>query len=134
MAQTAGFQGLCKIATTASPTTTIGQLKDAQKQISADMYDVTFMGDRAKDFLSGLYGGTMTLKLNYDKTDSVQAVVEAAIFAGTLLYFSFSPTNGAANTNYAFTAYVKDYNVGDPVNNVVESTVGIQITGAVTVS
>ncbi|SRR6266704_763983 len=134
MAQTAGFNGLLKLSTTPSPTTTIGQLKDAQQQLAADMYDVTFMGDRAKDFLSGLYGGTIPAKCNYDKTDSVQTVAEAAFFAGTLLYYIFSPSNGAANTNYAGTLYVANWNVHDPVNNVVEIDATFQITGAITVS
>lgn len=134
MAETAGFQGLLKLSTTPSPTTTIGELKDAQQQLTADMYDVTFMGDRAKDFLSGLYGGTIPAKLNYDKGNSVQAVVEAAFFAGTLLYYLFSPSNGAVNTNYAGTCFVANYNVHDPVNNVVELDVTFQITAAITVS
>lgn len=134
MAQTAGYAGFIKLATTPSPTTAVGQLKSAQQQLQADMYDVTFMGDRAKDMLSGLYGGTLPAKLNYDKTDAVQAVVESAFFAGTLLYFIFSPSNGAANTNYTGTCYVANYSINDPVNNVVELDVTFQITAAISVS
>lgn len=134
MPQTAGFQGGIKIATTASPTPQLGQVNSLDMPLAADVYDVTFMGDRAKDFLSGLYTGTLAAKLNYDKTDAVQAVVEAAFLAGTLLYCVFSPSNFAATTLYTFTAYVKDYKVGNPVNNVVSTDLTFQITAAIVVS
>lgn len=132
MAQTAGYQGIIKIATTPTPTTTLGQINNQDLSINADMYDVTFMGDRAKDFLAGLYSGAVSCKVNYDKTDAVQAIVEAAILAGTLLYMIFTPANAVSNTNYSFTAYVKDYKVNDPVNNVVSTDITFQPTAAIT--
>jgi len=123
-----------KVGLAASPTNSAGQMKDVDIPLAADMYETTIMSASGwKTFLAGLKTGLLNLKMNYDHTDTNgQVVIETAFINGTLLFFIVSPNNNV-NT-YTFTAFVKDYKIHDPVNNIVELDGAFQISGSVVVA
>lgn len=133
MAAQPGYVATLLAGTAPNPTHQPVGINDVQAPYTAAQYDITSLGAAGwSSFLAGLKSGKPVVKGSWDKSDTNgQAVIEAAFFANTLLYFIASP-NGGTNT-YAFTAYVSDLQIHTPVNNVSDVQYTLQITGAVTV-
>ena len=136
MAATAGFTGYVKIGTTSTPTNKMSGVTDIATPFTTAMYDTTNMDAGAtngwQQYIAGLSGGKMTIKANYDPSDTNgQLVAITAWAAKTLLYFIVSE-NG---TNTAtFTGYIDQYQPHGPVNNKTDVTYSVTITGAVTLA
>jgi hypothetical protein len=129
---TPGYLGWAKVGTSASPTNKVAGVSDLTLPNNTNQYDVSNM-DAANAgwevWIPGLSGSKPTIKCWYDPTDTNgQLVLQNAWLNKTLLYFIFS-ING---TNTAtFTAYVAGFNVHGPVNNANDTTVTLQMTGAI---
>ncbi len=100
------------------------------------MEDITSMStsgtpSAAKQFLPTLYEMGCSLDLNWDLTDTNgQLAMQNAWLNATLLSFTLTPNN-STNT-YAFSAYIKKIAIKDDVSKVVDSTIDLQPTGALT--
>lgn len=132
---TQGFLGWAKVSTSPSPTNKVAGVSDISTPYTAGMYDVSNMdatNNGWQQFIAGLKGGKVALKLWYDPTDTNgQVVLRSAWVAvpATLLYFVVS-INGTDTAT--FSGYVADWQPHAPVNNANDLTVNIQITGSVT--
>jgi|SRR5579862_653251 len=133
---TAGFIGWCKVGPTTAPTNKVSGLTDISAPFARAMYDVTNMDSGASNgwtqSLPGLGSAKITLKVNYDPSDTNgQVVLTNAYVALTLLYFILS-ING---TNTAtFTGYVDNFTPHAPVNNKTDASYSITMTSSVVFS
>lgn len=132
---TQGFLGWVKVGTSASPTNKVAGVSDISLPFSAAQYDVSNMdatNNGWQQFIPGLKTAKPQIKVWYDPTDTNgQVVLQNAWLNGTLLYFIAS-INGVNTAT--FTAYVADFNTHGPVNNANDTTVTLQMTGAVTLA
>lgn len=132
----AGFNGYLKCGTSANPTNKVSGLTDIASPFTRAQYDVTNMDAGTtngwQQFIPGLGGGKVTLKANYDPSDTNgQVVLQNGWLNGTLLYFIES-LNGTNTATY--TGYVDGFQPHAPVNNKNDVTFLITITGAVTLA
>ena len=127
-----GYLGYVKVGTASNPTNKVSGLNDISAPWARAQYDVTNMDAGATNgwfqALPGLGSGKITLKVNYDPSDTNgQTVLTNAYVNLTLLYFILS-ING---TNTAtFTGYVDNFTPHAPVNNKTDASYSITVTGA----
>jgi hypothetical protein len=129
MAPTPGYQGQVKISSNV-----VAQVQSYTFDLDRAMEDVTVMQaspSPAKSFLPTVYQMGFQLKCLWDLTDTNgQLAIQNAWLNGTLLSFVITPNNGT-NT-YSFSAYVMKISIAEDVEKVVDSTIDLQPTGAVT--
>ncbi len=129
MGASAGSVATLKVGTSASPTNQMGNGNDYDMPAQQAMYDVSAMGNTWQQYIPGLKSGKLTIKGNYDMSDTNGQVVLRNAFANaTLLYFILSPDGTSTAT---FTGYVSQWHPHAPVNNKVDFTAEITVTGAV---
>jgi len=114
-------------------TIAIGGLKD----VTPGGVDVNFIDTTAHDsaggwreFIGGLTdGGTLELTGNYDETDAgqVELRAERANVAAVVITFNGSNTG-------TFNAVVGGYSLSNPLDDVVEFSCSLKVTGAITIA
>ena len=118
-------------ASVAVGSSTVGGLKD----INPGGGDVTFVDttthdaeDGWKTFVGGLKdGGTLELTGNYDSGDSGQGTLRDGLGTEESCVVTFSDSSTCS-----FDGIIGAYNVSNPLDDVVEFTCSIKITGPVT--
>ena len=133
MAAVAGYTGKVQFGVN-----TIVTVTDWDLPINSEMYDTTTIQNlRPKTYVPGLYDTQLNFKFNWDVADTLGwQVLQTQILATspTITAFTVSTSNGAANSNYAGSGWVKTFKVHDPVAGKVEIDVTLQVSGAITVS
>lgn len=130
MAASPAYNTLVKISTN-----TIQFVSSADFSSELNMEDTSSFGNANEQTTPTLRKHGLKIKTFFDITDTNgQKALEDAHYANppTLLNMSFSPLNGAANTNFAFSAYVAKLGTTAEVDGVVEREVELAITGTVT--
>jgi hypothetical protein len=106
--------------------------------LSIDTNETSVFGTSAKQYITGLNDGTISLTGLFDATSAT--VIEGtinALIAGTLASATlvFGPEGSAATKKkYTQEVLVTSYEIGAPVGDVVSLTVEFQRTGATTFS
>lgn len=99
---------------------------------SASVIDVTDLASTAKEKRMGLADeGQLQLTINYIPDNTVHMALRADRAARTKVPFQIAFTD-AGDTLWTFQAYVTGFNVTGGVDGVVEATVTLEITGAIT--
>ncbi len=113
--------------------TTVGKTKSFNGfDGAASELDTTNFASTAKEFMLGLVdNGSLSMDLQYDKSDAGQVAVEASRVAGTAKTWKVVLPSGTTPTA-TFTAYVKSFSKTGAVDAVVMGTVNLRISGAVT--
>lgn len=113
--------------------TAIGELTD----VSANGVDVNFIDTTAHDssgswktFIGGLTDpGTLELTGNYKQGDAGQAALISGRGTSVAVVITFSDS-----TNMNFNAIVGGYNLSNPLDDKVEFTCSLKITGAISIT
>lgn len=103
--------------------------------LSGDVAETSAMGDEAKSYISGLTDGTISLAGWFDPTavSGVDTVLFAALGSETALAFEYGPQGtGTGAVKYTGNAFVTSYAATTPIEDTVQFTAELQITGAVT--
>lgn len=94
--------------------------------------DITSLTSTAKEYLVGLTDpGNMTLEVNYDPDDAQQTAVRTALDAGTLKNFEITLTD-TTPTVITFSAYVKSFSISGGVDDKMNGSISLRISGSVT--
>jgi len=114
-------------------TIAIGGLTDVQPGgVDVTFIDVTAHDSAGgwKEFVGGLTdGGTLELTGNYDAADvgQIELIAERGNEAAIVVTFSDSSTS-------TFSAIVGGYNLSNPLDDKVEFTCSLKVTGAITIA
>lgn len=97
---------------------------------SAAVIDVTHLRSTAKEKRMGLADeGQLSMTINYVPTDASHVALRAARAARTKTPFQLEFTDG---TIWTFEAFVLQFSTSGGVDNVVEGSVTLEITGSIT--
>lgn len=113
--------------------TAIPEIKDISFRTgSASVIDTTDLSSTAKEKRMGLADeGQMTLTLNWLPTNAVHAEIDLAKSDRQSRNFEIILTDGGAYT-YTFSGFVLGVSLSAGVDGVLEASVTVEITGAVT--
>ncbi|MCA3255080.1 MAG: hypothetical protein INF91_05640 [Alphaproteobacteria bacterium] len=113
--------------------TTIGEVKGFDGPSgSLTIIDVTALGDSHKRKLPGTIDeGQITMTVNLDTQNAMQAALITDRQAGTLRNFKIE-FDDAGSLTAAFAAYVVSITPSASVDNAVEASITLEISGAVT--
>jgi predicted secreted protein len=101
---------------------------------SASVIDVTDLQSTAKEKRVGLQDeGQLTLNINYTPDNAVHMGLRADLAAQTLRNFKMTFTDDG-DTTWSFAAFVTGFPVQGGVDAVVEASVTLEISGAITES
>lgn len=109
---------------------TAANISSWEVPLAADQYDVSALGLGWKAYLPGLNGALAKVNAFFDPTDTTgQVALLNAWLNGTLVAVKFNIPGG---THYfSGSAYIKQVDVKNPVNNVVTADYDVQLTGQV---
>ena len=99
---------------------------------SAKRITTTNLSSTAEEFNLGLQSsGDISFSIQYLPANTQHAALNAARKAGTLCSFQLTFTDSPATT-WTFSAYVTDFGVDTPLDDILMANVTIAITGAIT--
>jgi len=123
----AALQG--KNAAVKNGANTIAEMDEWTFTPSIAMHEKSKFGDSAKNFLTGLVDGTISLKGRHDQTDTLgQAALWTAFLAGTTVTI-YMETDATGNHGYTVTALIKDLQIKAAVAGLVDITINLQADG-----
>ena len=129
MATHTGSEGTVKVGTNA-----IAEIRSYSLEETADTVEDTSMGDAYRTFKTTLKGWTGSVDVFWDETDTNGQV---ALVVGTEVTANFFPEGASAGVSekyYSGTAIVTGRTVTGSFDGMVESTITLQGTGALTLS
>lgn len=116
--------------------TTLGQVTSIQglRGGSATVIDVSTLASTRREKRMGLADeGQVSADIFYDPDDAGHTFMEGLRAGRTLATFRVTiPDSGSPDTYFQFSGYVLDFPINLNVDEVVQGTVTIEITGAVT--
>lgn len=131
MAKIAAKGTIIKSGSSASPTTTLTQVKSVNPTIGERemLNSTTHDSTTTKDYVSAPLRDTAGLEIEicYDPDDATHEAVRAAHAAGTLWYFTLIlPNTGAAQ--WALVGYIKGFSIGglDPETGLIMATISFK--------
>lgn len=110
-------------------------LTNVSEDLARDAAETSAMGQEAKTFVSGQYGGTISLSGWYDPTDATgpDDTLFGLLQSGAEAPFVYGPHGGdAGDARFTGACLVTAYAVSAPVEDTVGFTATLQVTGAVT--
>lgn len=126
MATHTGSEGTLKVGAN-----TIGEIRSFSISESADTLEDTSMGDVARTYKSSLTTFTGSVDVFWDEVDAGQV----AMVVGASVTFSAYPEGATAGDKYyTGTAIVTGLTVSSSVDGMVEASITLQGTGALTLS
>lgn len=129
---------LIKIGNGASPQvfTTISEIKTFSGPTgSAAVIDVTDLSSTAKEKRMGLADeGQLSFTINYIPDNTQHALLRTRRASREETDFKMVFTDDSPSTTWSFSAFVTGFAVSGAVDNVVEATVTLEITGSITQS
>ena len=104
-------------------------------QESAPTIDVTALDDTARAYLRGIEdGGELTIEGHWDPADTLgQVAARAAFTGGTTENWKITFTDSPVST-MTFSALVTSFGTAMQVDDTVKVTIGLKLTGAITVA
>ncbi len=106
--------------------------KDARAEI-----DTTCLSSTEREFMFGLGGaGSLSVSMAYDVDGAGQALLEASYASDDAYYFEieYSDTAGTSGTVKTFQGFVTALSESGAIDDVVQATASIKLTGAITVT
>lgn len=126
MATHTGSEGTLKVGAN-----TIGEIRSFSISESADTLEDTSMGDVARTYKSSLTTFTGSVDVFWDEADAGQM----AMTVGAIVTFSAYPEGATAGDKYyTGSAIVTGLTVSSSVDGMVEASITLQGTGALTLS
>lgn len=131
----AGKNLLVKVSTASNGTyTTVGQMNSATMNIAGENFDITAFGAGWHSRLQGLKDASYSLSGFFMTTDaSGQTAVRAALINDTALFTQFM-IDGTTNNMFQQEVKVGSYDTDAAVDGAVGLSIGLEGSGAVTVS
>lgn len=114
---------------------TMGEVRSYSLEQQIETIEDTAMGDTARTYKVGLKSFTGSLDVNFDESDTAQAAVQTAIEDGTTVTFEIYPEGETTGDQYfTGTAIITGSTVTASFDGLVEGTISVQGTGALTQS
>ncbi len=125
MATHKGSSGLIKVGSA-----TISEIKSYSLEESADTIETTKMGDAARTYLPSLTSFSGSIDCFWDETDTAGQVALAVGASVTLVFYPEGEASG--DTYYSGTALVTGKTITGSFDGMVEASISVQGTGAIT--
>ena len=125
MATHKGSEGLVKVGSA-----TVAEVKSYSLEESADTIETTKMGDAARTYLPSLTSFSGSIDCFWDETDTSGQVALAVGASVTLVFYPEGSASG--DTYYSGTALVTGKTITGSFDGMVEASISVQGTGAIT--
>ena len=125
MATHKGSEGTVHVGSNA-----IAEIKSYSLEESADTIEDTTMGDTARTYLASLTTFSGSIDVFWDETDTSGQVALAVGSSVTLKFYPEGAVSG--DTYYTGTALVTGKNISASFDGMVEASISVQGTGAIT--
>ena len=125
MATHKGSEGFVKVGSA-----TIAEVKSYSLEESADTIETTKMGDAARTYLPSLTSFSGSIDCFWDETDTSGQVALAVGASVTLVFYPEGADAG--DTYYSGTALVTGKTITGSFDGMVEASISVQGTGAIT--
>ena len=125
MATHKGSEGLIKVGSA-----TVAEVKSYSLEESADTIETTKMGDAARTYLPSLTSFSGSIDCFWDETDTSGQVALAVGASVTLVFYPEGEASG--DTYYSGTALVTGKTITGSFDGMVEASISVQGTGAIT--
>ena len=120
-----GSEGLIKVGSA-----TLAEVKSYSLEESADTIETTKMGDAARTYLPSLTSFSGSVDCFWDETDTAGQVALAVGASVTLVFYPEGADAG--DTYYSGTALVTGKTITGSFDGMVEASISVQGTGAIT--
>ena len=120
-----GSEGFVKVGSA-----TIAEVKSYSLEESADTIETTKMGDAARTYLPSLTSFSGSIDCFWDETDTSGQVALAVGASVTLVFYPEGADSG--DTYYSGTALVTGKTITGSFDGMVEASISVQGTGAIT--
>ena len=120
-----GSEGFVKVGSA-----TIAEVKSYSLEESADTIETTKMGDAARSYLPSLTSFSGSVDCFWDETDTAGQVALTPGASVTLVFYPEGATSG--DTYYSGTALVTGKTITGSFDGMVEASISVQGTGAIT--
>ena len=120
-----GSEGLVKVGSA-----TVAEVKSYSLEESADTIETTKMGDAARTYLPSLTSFSGSIDCFWDETDTSGQVALAVGASVTLVFYPEGADAG--DTYYSGTALVTGKTITGSFDGMVEASISVQGTGAIT--
>ena len=120
-----GSEGFVKVGSA-----TIAEVKSYSLEESADTIETTKMGDAARSYLPSLTSFSGSVDCFWDEGDSAGQVALAVGASVTLVFYPEGEASG--DTYYSGTALVTGKTITGSFDGMVEASISVQGTGAIT--
>ena len=125
MATHKGSEGLIKVGSA-----TVSEIKSYSLEESADTIETTKMGDAARTYLPSLTSFSGSVDCFWDETDTSGQVALTPGASVTLVFYPEGAASG--DTYYSGTALVTGKTITGSFDGMVEASISVQGTGAIT--
>jgi len=125
MATHKGSEGLVKVGSA-----TVAEVKSYSLEESADTIETTKMGDAARTYLPSLTSFSGSIDCFWDEGDTAGQVALAVGASVTLVFYPEGEASG--DTYYSGTALVTGKTITGSFDGMVEASISVQGTGAIT--
>ena len=125
MATHKGSEGLVKVGSA-----TVAEVKSYSLEESADTIETTKMGDAARSYLPSLTSFSGSVDCFWDETDTAGQVALTPGASVTLVFYPEGEASG--DTYYSGTALVTGKTITGSFDGMVEASISVQGTGAIT--
>ena len=125
MATHKGSEGLVKVGSA-----TVAEVKSYSLEESADTIETTKMGDAARTYLPSLTSFSGSIDCFWDEGDTAGQVALAVGASVTLVFYPEGADSG--DTYYSGTALVTGKTITGSFDGMVEASISVQGTGAIT--
>ena len=125
MATHKGSEGLIKVGSA-----TVAEVKSYSLEESADTIETTKMGDAARTYLPSLTSFSGSIDCFWDETDTSGQVALIPGASVTLVFYPEGADSG--DTYYSGTALVTGKTITGSFDGMVEASISVQGTGAIT--
>ena len=129
MATYRGQDGVFQAITTGGPLASTNNLKSWSIEEGTDSIETTVMGNTSKTFTTGIKSWTASCEVLYDLSNAVQA----DLVIGETVDIKIFPNTSSQTESYAGTGIVTATSQSGALGDMVNSSVTVQGTGALTV-
>ena len=129
MAVYKGNDGVFQAITSGGTLASVSQLKSSNIEESIDAIESTSMGMTSKTFTSGIKGWTCSAEVIYDLSDAVQA----DLIVGESIDLKIWPNTVSETESFSGSGIVTATSQSGAIGDLVNSSITVQGTGALTV-
>lgn len=123
MAGTAGFSGIVRAGTTATPTDNVGGCNSVSENIAKAILEVTEFGDTHIDRITGLLDSGCSIGGHANYSDTAQNAIRAAVISGVDIYVRIL---GDGTNGFEFRTKVASYSEQNAPDSTITFTAEFQ--------